>query len=69
MEEDFSKKTTVELVTEMTYLDLEIDTKLFRYEQIRSELVKRFPQVKDDEEFKQKVRKKVLSNGDKQFTS
>ena len=65
MEEEISKKTTVELVTEMAYLDQEIDIKLYRYEQIRSELVRRFPQVKNAEEFKQKVRKKVLISGDK----
>lgn len=55
--EDLSKLTTVQLITEMTYLDQEIDMKLLRYEELRGEIIKRFPQVAEREEFKKKVKK------------
>lgn len=57
MEKELSEKSTKDLITEMTYLDRDIDEKLFRYEQIRLELVKRYPQVADKEEFQKKVKK------------
>ena len=55
--DDLSKKTTVELVTEYTYLEQEIDMKLFRHEQLRQEILKRYPQVEKSGEFKKKVKK------------
>lgn len=55
--DDLSKMTTVDLITEMTHLDQEIDIKLFRYEQLRQEVFRRFPKVQNSGEFPKKVKK------------
>lgn len=56
--EDLNKKPLVEIVQEMTYLEQEIELKMLRYEKLRKEIIKRFPQTKDMEEFKIKKLKK-----------
>ena len=58
LKEDISKKTTVELITEMTNLDKQIDLLSLKYERIRLELIKRYQFLEETEEFKpkQKIR-------------
>lgn len=58
LKEDITKKTTVELITEMTNLDKQIDLLSLKYERIRLELIKRYQFLEDTEEFKpkQKIR-------------
>lgn len=69
MEEDITKKPLVEIITEMTRLEQEIGLKQIknekelasmelRYERLRLEVVRRFPIVEKEEEFKKKVFKK-----------
>lgn len=57
---DYSKTPLVELITQMEYLEREIDIKLLMYEEMRKEVVKRFPPLEEEEVFKEKtlVRKK-----------
>ena len=69
MEEDITKKPLVEIITEMTRLEQEIGLKQIknekelalmelRYERLRLEVVRRYPIVENEEEFKKKVFKK-----------
>lgn len=69
MEEDITKKPLVEIITEMTRLEQEIGLKQIknekelalmelRYERLRLEVVRRYPMVEKEEEFKKKVFKK-----------
>ena len=69
MEEDITKKPLYEIMTEMTFLEQEIGLKQIkhekeielmelRYEKLRLEVVRRFPIVEKEEEFKKKVFKK-----------
>lgn len=69
MEEDITKKPLVEIITEMTRLEQEIGLKKIKnekelalmelkYERLRLEVVRRFPIVEKEEEFKKKVFKK-----------
>lgn len=64
MENKYSTTPLYELLTEMTYLEQEINMKLLMYEQMRQEVVRRFPPVEKDEIFKEKVlvKKEVLKN-------
>lgn len=57
MEEDITKVSTVKLINEMTHLDHQIDLLLLQYEKVRLEVVRRFPQVEEHEEFKKKEKK------------
>lgn len=57
MEEDITKTPTVDLIKEYTKIDQEINLLLLRHEKIRLEIVKRFPIVEKEEEFKKKVKK------------
>lgn len=65
MEEDITKKPLVEIITEMTRLEQEIGLKQIKnekelalmelkYERLRLEVVRRFPQLENSEEFKPK---------------
>ena len=54
MEKELDKKPLVELITEMSKLDKEIDILMLKYEKLRLEVVKRYPFVENDEVFKQK---------------
>ena len=56
--EDIEKTPTNKLVIEMTLMDKEIDLLLYKYELIRLELIRRFPDLENSEEFKPKERKK-----------
>lgn len=58
---DYSKTPLVELITNMTYLDKEIEMEIYRlnnkikqYEEMRQEVITRFPPVEKEECFKQK---------------
>ena len=44
-----------DLLTEMAYLEREINMKLMIYEEMRMEVVKRFPPLEKEEPFQQKV--------------
>lgn len=57
MQKDITKTPTVDLIKEYTKIDQEIDLLLLRHEKIRLEIVKRFPIVEKEEEFKKKVKK------------
>ena len=68
MQEDITKKPTAEIIKEMTFLEQEIGLKQIkhekeialmelRYEKLRLEVVRRFPIVEKEEEFKKKVKK------------
>lgn len=66
MNNKYLKTSTVELMTELTYLEQEINLKLMKYEEIRKELCARFPMLEENEEmFNQKVlvKKKEVKNG------
>lgn len=52
---DYSKTPLVELITQMEYLEREIDIKLLMYEEMRKEVIKRFPPLEDEEVFKEKT--------------
>lgn len=56
--EDLKKEPTVNIIKEMTKLDYQIDLLILKYEKLRLEMVSRFPQLEEQEVFKQK--KKVL---------
>ena len=56
---DYSKTPLVELITQMEYLEREIDIKLLMYEEMRKEVVKRYPPLEKEEPFKQKQLIKV----------
>lgn len=53
--EEIKKKPTIEIINEMNNLDNEIWSKIVRYNKLAKEITTRFPQVKNDEEFKPKV--------------
>lgn len=57
---ELNKTPTVDLIKEMTNLDQQIELLMLKHEKIRLELVRRFPNVENSEEFKPKIRKKVL---------
>lgn len=66
MNNKYLKTSTAELMTELTYLEQEINLKLMKYEEIRKELCARFPMLEEKEEmFNQKVlvKKKEVKNG------
>lgn len=63
--EDITKKPLVDIIKEMTYLEQEIglkqireskelDLMILKYERLRLEVVRRFPFVEKEEEFKEK---------------
>lgn len=52
--EDLKKEPTVNIVKEMTKLDYQIDLSILKYEKLRLEMVRRFPQLEEQEVFKQK---------------
>lgn len=69
MEEDITKKPLVEIFKEMSYLEQEIGLKQIKhekemeklilyYERLRLEVIKRYPPLENNEEFKKKVFKK-----------
>lgn len=69
MQEDISKKPLVEIFNEMSFLEQEIGLKQLKYEKemekmilyyerLRLEVLRRYPILKDKEEFKPKVFKK-----------
>lgn len=64
MEEDITKKPLYEIMTEMRFLEQEIDMIELRYpklknrhEELRQEAIRRFPFIENDESFKKKVKK------------
>jgi len=69
MENKYSTTPLCELLTEMTYLEQEINIKLLMYEQMRQEVVRRFPPVEKDEIFKEKVliKKEGIKNDNNNF--
>lgn len=52
--EDLKKEPTVNIIKEMTKLDYQIDLLILKYEKLRLEMVSRFPQLEEQEVFKQK---------------
>lgn len=54
MEEDITKKPLVQIITEMTKLDNEIELMLLKREKLRLEVIRRFPTLEVNEEFKPK---------------
>lgn len=46
---------TVELVTELSKLEQEIDLKIMKYNLLRAELIRRFPITEIEETFKPKI--------------
>lgn len=62
-EEDITKVPLCDLITEITYLEQEIDIKIMRYETIKRELIKRYPVIDNEEIFKtKKLIKEVRTN-------
>ena len=59
--EDLTKKPLVNIIEDMTKLDNEIDLLMLKYDKLRLEVIRRFPQVENEDAFKQKVRR--LYNG------
>ena len=52
---DYSKTPLNELLIEMTYLEQKINMELLMYEEMRKEVVNRWPIVEKEEVFKEKV--------------
>lgn len=57
---ELNKTPTNQLIKEMTNLDQQIELLMLKYEKIRLELIRRYPNIENKEEFKPKIRKKVL---------
>lgn len=55
MKEDYSKTPLIDLLDEMNHLEQEINMKLFIYEEMRKEIVNRFPPIEKEDAFKPKV--------------
>lgn len=56
MEEDITKIPLVDIMKEMTKIDNEIDLLMLKYEKLRLEVIRRFPNLEINEEFKRKVK-------------
>lgn len=54
MNEDLSKQPLVDIMKEMTKLDNEISLLMLKYEKLRLEVIRRFPNLEINEEFKRK---------------
>ena len=54
MQEDISKKSLVEIIKEMTFLEQKIQLEVMKYNLLSIEFLKRYPNFKDNEEFKEK---------------
>lgn len=50
--EDISKKPTIDIITEMSDLERDINLSILKYEKLRLEIVKRFPNLNKYDEFK-----------------
>ena len=68
MEEDISNKSLTDIIKEMTLLEQDIGLKQIKhnreialmelkYERLRLEVIKRFPQLENNEEFKPRQKK------------
>lgn len=55
MGEDITKKSLVDLITELSITDQKIELLMVRYELLRLELIRRFPMFEEREEFKKKI--------------
>ena len=51
----YSKTPLVELISQMTYLERDINLKMMMYEEMRQEVVRRFPIIEEEDCFKQKT--------------
>lgn len=54
MEEDITKKPLVEIITKMTRLEQKIQLEVMKYNILANELTRRFPDLKNNEEFREK---------------
>lgn len=54
MEEDITKKPLVEIITEMSKLEQKIQLEVMKYNILANELTRRFPDLKNNEEFREK---------------
>lgn len=57
MEEDLTKKPLYEIMLELSFLEQKIDLMVMKYNLLRAETIRRFPQF-DSEDFKPKELKK-----------
>lgn len=55
---DLDKISTISLLEKMRFMELEIEKQVLIYNKIRLELIRRFPDIAKNEEFKEK---KVLN--------
>lgn len=51
---EIEKKSTTDIIKEMTLLDQQIDLMILKYEKLRLEIIKRYPGLENKEEFKKK---------------
>ena len=51
---DITKKPTYEIVRELSYLEQKIQLEIMKYNLLAIELTTRFPDLKNNEEFKEK---------------
>ena len=58
MEDDIRKKSTASIIHDITLLDRQIDLLILKHEKMRLELIRRFPKLKEDENFQSKTRRK-----------
>ena len=58
IEQDITKRSTVELIADFTIFEQQIDMLTIKHEEIRKELIRRFPMIEDNEEFKSKIKAK-----------
>ena len=52
---DLSKTSLVDLVTELTELERDIDLRVYKYNLIILEIYRRFPNLENQEEFRPKI--------------
>ena len=52
---EYKNKSLDELMIEFTLLEQEINLKLIKYEKMRKEICKRFPVLKEEDFFKEKI--------------
>lgn len=57
MEDDIQKTPLVDLITEISRLDQQIDLLILKYEKLRLEVVRRYPMVDNTDGFVKKIRK------------
>lgn len=60
MDNNLQRIPTVNIITEMANLEKDIDIAIMRYEYLRQEIIRRFPQLQNEPGFDDKYKAKAL---------